>query len=286
MADVYDPIDAGIRRDRQLQHITIVTLLMLALGIGALILWPRVVVSVKSGQAGVIYRFFSGTEMNAIYGEGVHIMWPWNRMHIYDMRLQTREKEYTLLSSGGLPVMLHVAIRYQPDIRMLTQLHVTVGPDYVEKVVFPEVEAVLRRAVGQYGPEEIYNSTRGFLETLVVGSLAKVEDRYVLIDDVLVKSVDLPPVLRDAIIRKLTLHEEQKAYEYRLEIERKEAQRKLIEARGIQDYQKVISESLTEDLLRWQGIQATRDLATSNNAKTVVIGSGKDGLPLILGGDR
>lgn len=268
---------------RRFHRQTVAVLLLIVLLIASVLLWNRMVVSIRSGESGVLYRFFSGTEMERIYDEGVHLLWPWDRMFVYDMRLQTKEREYSLLTSSGLPVLLNVAVRYRPDIRMLPLLHVAVGPDYLEKVVFPETEAVLRRAVGQYGPEEVYTSKRGFLESIVVSSLSKVESRYVLIDDVLVKSVDLPVPVRDAIEQKLVLGEQEKAYEYRLAIEHKEAERKKIEAGGIQEYQRRVGETLTPDLLRWQGIQATRELATSDNAKTVVIGAGKDGLPLILG---
>ncbi|KAB7627760.1 prohibitin family protein [Alkalilimnicola sp. S0819] len=265
---------------------TAAVLIALLVLIAGILLWDRMVVSVKSGESGVLYRFFTGTELGTIYEEGVHVIFPWDRMFIYDVRLQNRQKEYTLLTSGGLPVTMRVAVRYRPDLRMLPLLHVSVGPDYLEKVVFPETEAVLRKAVGQYQPEEVYTSKRGFLEGVVVESLSEMENRYILVDDVLVKSVDLPPVVREAVERKLALKEEDKAYRYRLAIERQEAERKRIEAQGIQAYQGIVGQSLTPDLLRWQGVQATRDLATSPNAKTVVIGAGKDGLPLILGGDR
>ncbi|WP_291719389.1 prohibitin family protein [Magnetospirillum sp. 64-120] len=287
MADIDDDFDhIQDARQRRFLHGTMAALLSLAVLMGSILLWKRVVISIHSGQAGVLYSFFTGTDQGNIYDEGVHLIWPWNTMYIYDIRFQTREQNYSLLTNGGLPVNLKVAIRFQPDIRMLPLLHVAVGPDYVEKVVFPETEAALRRAVGQYGPEEVYTSHRGFLESVVVSSLSKMENRYVIVDDVLVKSVDLPATVRDAIERKLALHEEEKAFQYRLSIEQKEAERKRIEAQGIQNYQQIISKSLTPDLLRWQGIQATRELATSNNAKTVVVGSGKDGMPLILGGDR
>jgi regulator of protease activity HflC (stomatin/prohibitin superfamily) len=273
-------------RQRHFLHVTLAALLSLALLMASILLWTRMVISVKSGEAGVLYSFFTGTDLGNIHGEGVHVIWPWNTMYIYDVRFQTREQTYSLLTSGGLAVNLKVAIRYRPDIRMLPLLHASVGPDYLEKIVYPETEAALRRAVGQYGPEEVYTSHRGFLESVVVSSLSKIENRYIIVDDVLVKSVDLPSTVRDAIERKLALHEEEKAFEYRLSIEQKEADRKKIEALGIQAYQQIIGKSLTSDLLRWQGVQATRELATSPNAKTVVIGSGKDGLPLILGGDR
>lgn len=274
------------RKRLKYKYKTAFALAVLIFLIGSILLWDRVVISVKSGESAVLYRFFTGTEMENVYGEGVHLVFPWNRMHIYDLRLQTREKEYSLLTNSGLPVNVRVAIRYRPDVRVLPLLHVTVGENYVEKVVFPETEAVLRRTVGQYGPEEVYTSQRGFLESVVITSLTKIESRYILVDDVLVKSVNLPPVVRDAIENKLALSEESKAFVYRLEIEEQEAERKRIEAQGIQDYQGIVRETLTADLIRWQGIQATRELATSDNAKTVVIGAGNEGLPLILGGDR
>jgi regulator of protease activity HflC (stomatin/prohibitin superfamily) len=284
--DDFDDYEEALSGERRRQLQLYLFIMLMAFGVTLAVLWNRVVITVHSGEAGVLYRWVSGTEMNQIYGEGLHVLWPWNRMYIYNVRLQTKERNYTMLTKDGLPIDLQIAVRYQPDLRLLPLLHVTVGPEYLDKVVFPETEAVLRRAVGQYTPEQVYTSKLGFLESVVISSLTSVEDRYVIVDNVLVRNVELPAAVRLAIERKLTLSEEQKAYRYRIEIEEEEAKRKAIEAGGIQKYQDTIKQSLTEDLLRWQGVQATKDLATSPNSKTVVIGSGKDGLPLILGSDR
>jgi regulator of protease activity HflC (stomatin/prohibitin superfamily) len=284
--DEFDDYEEVLRGERRRRIQLYFLIFLIGLGVGLALIWNRVVITVQSGEAGVLYRWVSGTEMNRIYGEGLHIIWPWNRMYIYNVRLQTKERNYTMLTQGGLPIDLQIAVRYRPDLRLLPLLHVTVGPEYLDKVVFPETEAVLRRAVGQYTPEQVYTSKRGFLESIVVSSLTNVENRYVIVDDVLVRSVELPPAVRLAVERKLTLSEEEKAYKYRLGIEHKEAERKAIEAEGIKKYQDIIKQSLTEDLLRWQGVQATKELSTSPNSKTVIIGSGKDGLPLILGSDR
>lgn len=286
VADEDDEYREFFRKRRQRRYSAYLTLTALAAAILLFALWDRIIITVHSGESGVLYRWFTGTDMDTIYGEGLHIIWPWDRMYVYNVRLQTQERSYQLLTNTGLPVDLKVAIRYRPDIRLLPRMHVTVGQDYLNKVVFPETEAVLRKAVGQYGPEEVYTSKRGFLESIVINSLTSVEDRYILVDDVLLRAVNLPPMVRDAIERKLTLKEEYKAYEFRLQIAEREAQRKAIEAGGIKAYQDIIKRSLTADLLRWQGIQATRDLATAPNAKTVVIGAGENGLPLILGSDR
>jgi prohibitin 1 len=278
--------EAGSTRKWDRVAKTLVTLTVLVIAAVLLFLWPRIFIPIRSGEAGVLYRLFTGTEVSALYGEGLHIIYPWNRMHIYNTRLQIRENAYQLLTSDGLPVTVYVAIRYRADVRLLPTLHVNVGKDYAEKVVLPETEAVLRRAVGRYTAEEVYTSRRGFLETVIANSLVEGEERYVIVDAVLVRRVELPEVVRDAIENKMALQEQSKAYKYRIDIEKQEARRKKIEAEGIKDYQETISKSLSADLLRWQGIRATSDLATSDNAKTVVIGSGKDGLPIILGGDR
>lgn len=284
--DEYGAYEEYLRDDRRWRYRIFVLLFLTAFSVGLILLWSRVVVSIRSGEAGVLYHWISGTELDTIHGEGLHLIWPWDKMYVYNVRLDTKEQDFDLLSKGGLPVKLKIAVRYRPDISMLPLLHVTVGPDFLGKVVFPETEAVLRRAVGQYKAEEVYTSKRGFLESVLVSSLTNVEDRYVIIDDVLVRSVELPATVRQAIENKVTLSENEKAYEFRLGLEKKEAERKVIEAQGIKQYQDIIKQSLTPDLLRWQGIQATRDLAASPNAKTVVIGAGKDGMPLILGGDR
>lgn len=281
------PLDEEAQEDGWLRRkAPTILVFVLSLVIVAAVLWPRVVVGIGSGHAGVLFHWFTGTERGRVYDEGVHLIFPWDSMAIYDMRLQTQEREYHLLTRTGLPLTLRVAIRYRPDLRTLPQLHVTVGSNYVDKVVFPETEAVLRRHVGQYDPEEVYTSKRGFLEAVLMSSLAEAESRFVIIDDVLVKSVDLPQALREEVERKLVLQEQEKAYVHRLEIERKESERKQIEAAGIAAYQTTLARTLTEDLLRWQGIQTTREFAASPNTKTIIVGAGKDGLPLILGGDR
>lgn len=261
-------------------------LVLLALAIVILALWPRIVVTIRPGEAGVLFQRFTGTFMDKVYGEGLELLLPWDVMYIYNVRLQTVEREFKLLTNTGLPVTIRVAIRYQPDARLLPLLHTTVGPDYVEKVVIPETEAVLRRFVGQYEPEEIYTTKRGLLDAILMNSLTQAGARYIRIDDVLIKAVTLPEPVQKAIEEKLVYQQQEKAYVFRLGIEKQEAERKRIEAQGIRDYQHTIRETLDDRLLRWQGIQATRELATSPNAKTVVVGSGKEGLPLILGSDR
>jgi len=256
---------------------------VLILAIIVIVLAPRIIVTVRSGEAGVLFRRFTGTELTRIYTEGLYLIFPWDIMAVYNVRLQTHEMNFRMLTATGLPVELRVAVRYQADARLLPQLHVQVGPDYLNKVVVPEVEAVLRRHVGQYSPEEIYTTKRGLLDSIVINSITAAEKRFVNVDDVLIKMVTLPQAVADAIERKEVYDQQEKEYVYRLAIEQKEAERRRIEANGIRNYQAIIKETLDEPLLRWHGIQATKDLAKSNNSKMVVIGNGGNQLPLILG---
>jgi regulator of protease activity HflC (stomatin/prohibitin superfamily) len=256
---------------------------VLILAIIIIVLAPRIIVTVRSGEAGVLFRRFTGTELTRIYTEGLYLIFPWDSMAVYNVRLQTHEMSFRMLTATGLPVELRVAVRYQADARLLPQLHVQVGPDYLNKVVVPEVEAVLRRHVGQYSPEEIYTTKRGLLDSIVINSITAAEKRFVNVDVVLIKMVTLPQVVADAIERKEVYDQQEKEYVYRLAIEQKEAERRRIEANGIRNYQAIIKETLDEPLLRWHGIQATKDLAKSNNSKMVVIGNGGNQLPIILG---
>ncbi|MBM4314628.1 MAG: prohibitin family protein, partial [Deltaproteobacteria bacterium] len=245
--------------------------------------WPRIFITVHAGQSGVLYkRFFGGTVVDRVYGEGFHIIFPWNIMTVYDVRYQVAPHQMEVLTNKGLKVGVTMSIRYRPETEILGVLHQVVGPDYLKKVVIPEVEAVLRTVLGRYDAEEIYTTQKGVIQQVVNEALEQVSQRFVKIDDVVITAVELPPKIRAAIEAKLEEQQLAEAYVFKLEREKSEAERKRIEASGIRDYNTMIEASLSEKVLKWKGVEATRDLATSPNAKIVVIGGGKDGLPVIL----
>jgi len=260
---------------------TLITLLIIVF------LWQFIFISVKAGQAGVLYkRFFGGTVIDYVYPEGLHIISPLDEMFIYETRHQTVKHEFSVLTNKGLPITLKLAIRFYPEYEMLGVLHQRVGPDYVHKIVIPQVESVLRRSIGRYDPEIIYTNKEGVLTTIIVSALEEIGQKYVRVDDIIIRSLVLPDSIQKAIEEKLVYEQQYKAYEFRLMREKQEAERKLIEAGGIKDYQQIISQTLTEQLIKWQGVQATLELSQSQNAKVVVIGSGEHGLPIILGGNQ
>ncbi|MCH9697812.1 MAG: prohibitin family protein [Gammaproteobacteria bacterium] len=242
-------------------------------------------ITIQSGEAGVLYRRFAGgTVTDRIYGEGLHIIFPWNTMSIYNTRVQEKSYSLSVLTDEGLKIKLHVSIRYYPERDSVGVLHQKVGPDYLQKVVIPEVDHTLRVSVGNMNINEVYTSAGASFHEIIAQAVTEIEKNFIVIQDVIVRQVDLPDTVEAAIQAKIEQKQLAEAYEFRLARETQEAKRKAIEAKGIFDYNVKVKESLTGDILKWKGIQATQALSESNNAKVVVIGNGDNQLPIILGG--
>lgn len=248
--------------------------------------WNRIFIKIDAGQAGVLYRLFQGgTVTTKVYGEGLHVIAPWNTLFIYNARVQQVPDDFTVLSQDGLAIRVEVSIRFRPQYEHLGLLHKHVGYDYVEKVVKPEIQAGFRFVLGQYRPEEIYTSQGFIVQTVVQGALGDLGERYILLDNLLLKSVSLPKPVAEAIESKLRAQQLAQEFDYRLQTEGKEAQRKKIEAQGIRDFQDTITgPGISDQFLRFKGIEATLELAKSPNSKVVIIGGGDDRLPIILDG--
>lgn len=240
--------------------------------------------TINSGEAGVKYSIFGGTDLDFIYGEGLNVHAPWVNVIRYDIRVQEQLEEMDVLSSNGLNIGMDVSIRWRPLRTTLPQLHTTFGPEYYQKLVQPELRSAMREIVGQFTPEELYSSRRQELQGLVFDTLtSRVAQQFIEIDAIRIRDINLPDQIRTAIENKLKEEQEAERYIFTLEKERLEAERKMIEAEGQAEYQRIITASLSSNFLRYKGIEATLNLAQSENAKTVVIGSSEDGLPLILG---
>jgi regulator of protease activity HflC (stomatin/prohibitin superfamily) len=249
-------------------------------------LWKNIFIMIPAGNAGVLFkRLGGGTQESQVYDEGLHVISPWNLMTLYNVRLQQIKHTFSVISSNGLTVEVAVSIRYKPKTPLLATLHKEIGPDYATKIIIPEVQALIRNVFGQYNPEELYASKRSVVQNILQGSLDEIGEKYILLDDLLIESLKLPAAIQSAIESKLT--EQQRALEavHRLERERTEAERKVAEAKGVDEANRLIAESLTESVLKYHGIQATLELAKSENAKIVVFGNGGDGLPLVYNPD-
>lgn len=251
-----------------------------------LIFLSKTFVTVDRGEAGVLWKRFDGGVVidEPPMGEGFHMVAPWNKVDVYNIRQQNMFiRDMEVLSSNGLEIKLDVSILYQPKVNELGLLHKTKGENYLDVVIIPEIRSAARSIVGRYTPEQLYSSKRDVIQQEILEVVSrKASKQYVQINDVLVRDVTLPPTIKNAIERKLRQEQESLEYEFRLVTASKEAEKQIIEARGKADANKILSASLTDKILKDKGIEATLKLSQSSNTKIIIIG-GKDGLPLILG---
>ena len=252
--------------------------------------WPRIIITIHSGEAGVKYsRFFGGTVTDYPYPEGIYFIFPWDKLYVYNIRIQTLLHDFEVLSSGGLHIELKLAIRFRPEKEVLGLLHQQVGPDYVNTIIIPEIESIVREEISKLTPDQIYQFKVGmgsWISQVVINALEKAGHKFVTIDDIIVRDIKLPEPIRQAIENKLVEEQKFAAYKFKLLTETQELKRKRIEAEGIKEYNRIISEKLDENLIKWQGVRATMELAKSDNSKIIIIGAGKEGLPVILGTER
>ncbi|WP_298789590.1 prohibitin family protein [uncultured Allomuricauda sp.] len=252
----------------------------------AIILISKSAVTIGSGEAGVLYKTFGGgvvTDEPAL-GEGFHLVAPWNKVYVYEVRQQEVFEKMQVLSSNGLEIKLDASAWFQPKYEDLGRLHQEKGESYVDRVLLPTIRSAARSVVGRYTPEQLYSSKRDAIQQEIYEETKKIVDgQYIQLNEVLVRDVTLPPTIKEAIERKLKQEQESLEYEFRLVTASKEAEKVRIEAQGKADANRILSASLTDKILQDKGIDATLELSKSPNSKVVIVGSGDSGLPLILG---
>ena len=267
----------------KLPKIGVPIVILLIVGLIALV---KSAVTIGSGKAGVLYKTFSGGVVTekAPLGEGFKIIAPWNKVYIYEVRQQEVFEKMQVLSSNGLEIKLEASAWYQPVYGDLGKLHQEKGENYLQRVIQPAIRSAARSVVGRYTPEQLYSSKRDAIQDEIFTETKKILDnQYIQLNEVLVRDVTLPPTIKEAIEKKLRQEQESLEYEFRLEKAEKEAERQRIEAEGKARANRILSASLTDKILKEKGIEATIKLSESPNSKVIVIGSSKDGLPIILG---
>jgi prohibitin 2 len=306
---------------RIIRHLPGVSVLVLTALLATVVLWPYMIITVPSGRVGVLWKRFNGIDFycfcwvgrgtvlapQELREEGLHLIWPWDKLFLYDLRLQSATQTYNAISKDGVNVTAQISVRYQLLHNPIAVLHKFIGPDYMASVVGPEIGSQAREVISQYTAQEVYTSREAIqklirenaqrslganLNKLVQPEAMEQPDpkhyddflqNAIQILDTLVLSIELPPDIVAAINRQTEQYYMIQEYKFRVEREAEESKRKQIEADGIAAFQKTVSQGISESYLRWRGIEATLQLALSPNSKIVVIGSGKDGLPIILG---
>ncbi|HYQ05948.1 MAG TPA: prohibitin family protein [Xanthobacteraceae bacterium] len=317
--DLAPPPKRGWRRSlvRHLPGLSFLALLGLLI---VVVLWPYVVITVPSGYVGVLWKRFNGLDLycwcwvgrgtvldpRELREEGLHIIWPWDKLYLYNLRLQSTTQTFNAISKDGVNVKAQISVRYQLLHNSVAVLHKFIGPDFLTSVVNPEIGSQARQVISQFTAEAVYTSReqiqkqiRDATQKSLAANLNKLVQPEAMeqpdpkhyndflqdaiqILDTLVLSIELPPDIVAAINRQTEQFYMIQEYKFRVEREAEESKRKQIEADGIAAFQKTVSQGISESYLRWRGIEATLMLAQSPNAKIVVIGSGKDGLPIIL----
>ena len=244
--------------------------------------------TLQPGERGVLFqRFSGGLDTENIYEPGFHIIAPWNEMYRYDVREQVVEEEMKVLSSNGLDIKVDVTVRYNPRYTQIGELHQEFGSNYENSLVRPEVRSSVRKIIGRFTPEELYASKRDEVQILIEEDLSQVlENNYIDLQAILIRDIELPERVKNAIEKKLQAEQTALEYQYILQQEEQEAERRIIEANAKAEANRILNASLSDKILTDKGIEATLELAKSPNSKVVVVGGGGDGgsLPLILGG--
>jgi regulator of protease activity HflC (stomatin/prohibitin superfamily) len=313
---------------RHATPLTITTLVVLAT---AAFIAPDVFITIGAGEAGVLWRRFDGgTETVAFddrpfigrlqadragnpiklnenlhltmsdlahlypYSEGTTVIWPWDRMAIYNIRLQQVSRTYEVLTSDGLDVKAEITIRFKPIEEDLGKLHRDLGPTYIDTLITPLIGAYAREEIARHESDALYSPARLQIQEAIRAKtkLALMSryypevnrESYVIVEDVLIRNVALPQEVRVAVQEKVVQKHLAESYRYRLDRENQEAARKAIEAAGIERFQTALKGGVSDGYLKLRGIEATLELAKSPNTKIVIVGAGKDGVPVILGG--
>lgn len=241
--------------------------------------------SVGATQRAVIfYKFGAGLEKDEVIHPGVHVKAPWNDVFIYNVQETAQGENMDVLDKSGLSIHVDVTIRFKPIPDKIGYIYEKFNLDYVEVLVIPEVRSTVRQVMGRFTAEEIYSTKRAEVEeTIKAEAEAILHENNVTMVALLIRSITLPDQIRIAIESKLQQQQEALAYQFRLDKEKSEAERKRIAAEGESRANNIINNSLTNNLLKMRGIEATLELSKSANTKVIVIGSGDGGMPLILG---
>ncbi len=254
---------------------------VIALILVVIVLWMSVAY-VPAGHVGVLTLF--GRVTGEVLSEGTHMVNPFKVNNTMTARTQELKESASVPSNEGLIIAMDTSLLFRIDPSKAPDVYRTVGPNYVEVVIEPNLRSAIREATASHSANTLYSGEREAVAKEIVQTLnEKLNGRGVIIESILLRDIQLPQALKQSIEAKQQAEQESLAMSFRLQKEKQEADRKRIEAQGIRDFQTTVAQGISPQLLEWKGIEATETLAKSPNAKVVVIGSQKNGLPLILG---
>ncbi len=239
---------------------------------------------IPAGHTGVID--FLGKVSDETLKPGVNLVNPMAKIEKMSIKTQELKELMFVPSKEGLSVELEISLLFKLNSEMANDIYKTVGPNYADIILVPQFRSVVRGVTARYEAKALYTASREKLAGEILEELERlVGPRGITVEQAPLRQIKLPARLTQSIEEKLQAEQESQRMAFILQKETQEADRKRIEAKGIADFQDIVAKGISDQLLKWKGIEATEKLASSPNAKIVVIGSGKDGLPLILGGN-
>lgn len=285
-----------------------------------IVIWPYVTIVIPAGKVGVLFRpLVGGTSISRPMTEGLNLYLPWNEITLYDTRIQVAKTQFEAVTNEGLHVRIGVVYRYRVHASKAGRLHKVIGPNFTHILLEPAINSIVRMETARYSSDEIYGDRRSELQRNIYSGVVDPANRNMIgsssdpsatdmvfgrpallslkgatpkgyvslveLVDIQITEVRLPDRVREAIEKKEEQQQIQQEYVFRIEREKLESERKRVEAQGIRDFQQTVQAGISENYLRWRGIEATLRLATSPNSKTVIVGGGRTGMPLILNTD-
>ena len=256
-------------------------ILQLVVLVVAIIVLLASVTSIPTGNVGVLTLF--GRVTGDVLPEGIHMINPLKSVEKLSVQTQSVKESANVPSNEGLILALDTSLLFRLDKAMAAQVYQTVGSDYAEKIVEPTLRAAIRASTSAHTANALYTNARELVQKQILDELtAQLAPRGVIVENVLLRDVQLPAMLKSSIEAKQQAEQDALRMSFILQKEKQEAERKRIEAQGIADFQKIVATGISPQLLEWKGIEATEKLAASTNAKVVIIGNSKNGLPLVL----
>jgi prohibitin 1 len=244
-----------------------------------LLMWSTT--SIPTGNVGVLTLF--GRVTGQQLPEGIHLINPLKTVEKLSVQTQSLKESANVPSNEGLILALDTSLLFRLDKDKAAYVFQTVGNNYVEKIVEPTLRAAIRAATSAHSANALYTNARELVQQQIQEELtAQLAPRGVIVENVLLRDVQLPAMLKGSIEAKQQAEQDALRMSFILQKEKQEAERKRIEAQGISDFQRIVATGISAQLLEWKGIEATEKLATSTNAKVVIIGNPKNGLPLVL----
>ncbi|HET6929830.1 MAG TPA: prohibitin family protein [Candidatus Acidoferrum sp.] len=257
-------------------------ILILAAAIFGLIFFFSSVISIPTGHVGIPTLF--GRVTGETLGEGIHIINPLKSVEKLSIQTQSVKESANVPSNEGLILALDTSLLFHLDRSKAAEVYQKVGSNYAEKIVEPTLRAAIRASTSSHTANALYTNARELVQQQIQDQLtAELAPRGVIVENILLRDVQLPAMLKGSIEAKQQAEQDALRMSFILQKETQEAQRKRIEAQGIADFQKIVAQGISPQLLEWKGIEATEKLATSANSKVVIVGNSKTGLPIILG---